>query len=67
LTLRDLRKPKLRRRSNSGRWITDPEYLMLVRSESIQEEHAEEEIRPHPSDWSVKDQQWLDPVELKGG
>jgi hypothetical protein len=67
LTLRDLRKPKLRRRIDSGQWITDPEYLMSVRSESRQEEHVEEEIRPQPLDQSVKDQQWLDPVELQGG
>jgi hypothetical protein len=55
LTLRDLRKPKLRRRSDSGRWITNPEYPMVIRSEYRQEEHAEEEIRPQPSDWSAKD------------
>jgi hypothetical protein len=47
--------PKLRRRSDSGRWITNPEYLMSIRSESRQEEPAEEEIRPQPSDQSVKD------------
>jgi hypothetical protein len=46
LTLRYLRKPKLRRRSDSGRWITNLEYPMSIRSESRQEEHAEEDIRP---------------------
>jgi hypothetical protein len=38
---------KLRRRSDSGRWITNPEYPMVVRSEYRQEERAEEDIRPH--------------------
>jgi hypothetical protein len=55
LTLRDLRKPKLRRRSDSGCWITNPEYPMSVISEYRQEECTEEEIRPQPQDWSVKD------------
>jgi hypothetical protein len=46
LTLRDLRKPKLMRRSDSGHRITNTEYPMSVRLESIQEERAEEETRP---------------------
>jgi hypothetical protein len=47
--------PKLRRRSDNGHWITNPEYPMVVRSESRQEERAEEEIRPQSSDRSAKD------------
>jgi hypothetical protein len=55
LTLRYLRKTKIRRRSDSGHWITNPKYPMAVRSEYRQEEHIEEEIRPQSPDWSVKD------------
>jgi hypothetical protein len=62
-----LRNPKLRRSSDSGRWIIDPEYPMSVISESRQEEHAEEDIRPQSSDQSMKVQKRLDPVELQGG
>jgi hypothetical protein len=47
--------PKLRRRSDSGRLITNLEYPMVVRSKSKQEERAEEEIRPQSSNRSAKD------------
>jgi hypothetical protein len=47
-------KRKLRRRSNSDRWITHPEFPMAVRSELRQEECAEEENRSQASDLSVK-------------
>jgi hypothetical protein len=53
---------KLRRRSDSGHWITSLNYPMSVRSESSQEEHIEEEIRPRSLDMSTEDQQLLDPI-----
>ena len=40
---------KLRRRSDSGCWITNTEYPMYVRSESRKKERTEEEIKSHPS------------------
>jgi hypothetical protein len=55
-------KCKLRRRSNSDRWITHPEFSMVVRSEFRQEEHAEEENKSQTLDLSVEDQQPSDPV-----
>jgi hypothetical protein len=53
---------KLRRRRNSDRWITHPDFPMAVRSEFRQEEHAEEENKSQTLDLSVEDQQPLDPV-----
>jgi hypothetical protein len=53
---------KLKRRSNSDRSVTHPDFSMAVRSEFRQEEHAEEENKYQTLDLSVEDQQPSEPV-----